>query len=131
VNYGPLAGVSTDVSPYGAARLAQTSLTDAPCSPIVFDDESAMTEPCFDAEPAPSWEAAWLPGVALAWVVAAGAVTAVELVTVGRVAPVVVAVDAIAAFLLPFALLWLVVSFVAPGDQPPRDEEDDKRGLLG
>jgi hypothetical protein len=68
-----------------------------------------------------------LPGVALAWVVPAGAVTAVELVTAGRVAPM-VAVDIIAAFLLPFALLWLVASFLAPGDQPSRGEEDDDGG---
>jgi hypothetical protein len=85
-------------------------------------------EPRFDAEPAPSRHHAILVRAALAWIICAVAVTVVELMTVGRLAPVVVAVDIVAAFLLPLPLLWLVVSFVLSADEPPRGEDDDGGG---
>ena len=113
----------------GAARQARASLTDAPfVLRFVFDGESDMTEPRFDAEPAPTRGDAVLVWVALAWVIPAATITVVELVTVGRLAPVARAVDIIAAFLLPFALLWLVLAFVQPGDEPPPDEDDNGGG---
>jgi hypothetical protein len=84
-----------------------------------------MTEPSFHAEPAPSGGHAVLMRVALAWIACAVAVTVVELVTVGRLVPVGVVVDIIAAFLLPFPLLWFVVAFVLPGGEPPRGDDDD------
>jgi hypothetical protein len=32
-------------------------------------------------------------------------------------------VDIIAAFLVPFALLWLLVTFLPPRDEPPGDDD--------
>jgi hypothetical protein len=87
-----------------------------------------MTEPSFDAEPALSREEAVLVRLTVGWIVLAASVTVVELATVGRLPPVVAAVDFIPAFLLPFVLLWLVIPFVQPGEEPPRGTDDDNGG---
>jgi hypothetical protein len=126
VNYGRSGGISADARPpldrQAAAHASDP--TDALSSPIRSPDESAMTEPRFDAEPAPSTGDPVLARLTLAWIVPAAAVTVVELLTVGRLTPMVLAADIIAAFLLPFALLGLVVFLVHPGDEPPHDDDD-------
>jgi hypothetical protein len=109
----------------GAAILAPTVLTDAP---FVFDDESAMMEPSFDAEPALSRAEPVLVRLAVAWIVLAAAVTVVELETVGRMPPGLAAVDVVSAFLLPFVLLWWVIPFLQPGEEPPGGSDDDDGG---
>lgn len=81
-----------------------------------------------EAQPAPSQRDPVLVYVAAAWCIPAAVVTVIALATVGKLNPVVVAVDVIAAFLLPFALLWLVLTFRQPGDEPPWGSDDNNRG---
>jgi hypothetical protein len=63
--------------------------------------------------------------VVAAWVVPAAILTVVTLITVGKLTPVAIAVDAVGAMLLPFGLVSLVVAFVLPNDDGPPEEDDD------
>ena len=65
---------------------------------------------------------------AFAWLVPAVILTVVQLVTMGKVTPVAVAFDAIAAIMLPFGLLSLAIAFATHTDDGPPPEEDGGGG---
>ena len=81
---------------------------------------------------------------AFAWLVPAIVLTAVQLITMGKVTPLAVAFDAIAAIMLPFGLLSLAIAFATHTDDgpppedgggggwgsPPKDEEPPPLGGL-
>ena len=70
-----------------------------------------------------------LATVASAWIVPAAVLTVVQLLAVGKLTPVVIAVDTVAAFLVPFGLLALVVAFERPHNgHPPADDDDNGGG---
>jgi hypothetical protein len=60
---------------------------------------------------------------AFAWVVPAVILTVVQLIADGRITPVAVAFDAIAAIMLPFGVLSLAIAFATHHDDGPPDEE--------
>lgn len=108
------------------ARLATAEWMNAGF--VLRFDGPAMRDPRSEALPAPSQRDPVLVYVAAAWCIPAAVVSFVALGTVGRLSPVVLAVDVIAAFLLPFALLWLVLTFLRTGEEPPRGSDDSGGG---
>lgn len=67
--------------------------------------------------------------VAFAWIIPAVVITVARLLAVGKLTPVVIALDTVAAFLVPFGLLALVVAFERPNNgHPPADDDSDNGG---
>lgn len=60
---------------------------------------------------------------AFAWLIPAVILTVVQLIADGKITPVAVAFDAIAAIMLPFGLLSLAIAFATQSDDGPTDEE--------
>ncbi len=60
---------------------------------------------------------------AFAWVIPAIVLTTVQLIADGRITPVAVAFDAIAAIMLPFGLLSLAIALATQTDDGPPEEE--------
>ncbi len=81
---------------------------------------------------------------AFAWLIPAVVLTVIQLITMGKVTPLAVAFDAIAAIMLPFGILSLAIAFATHTDDgpppedgggggwwsPPRDEEPPPLGGL-
>ncbi len=65
---------------------------------------------------------------AFAWVVPAVVLTVAQLATMGKVTPLAVAFDSIAAIMLPFGLLSLAIAFATSSDDGPAPEEDGGGG---
>lgn len=66
--------------------------------------------------------------LALVWIAAAVVVSIMALLAHGRLSAPVIAVDAIAAMLLPFGLLSLVLGFAREGGEGPRADDDGNGG---
>jgi hypothetical protein len=103
-----------------------------------------MNDRDFNAERRPPKRDTVLAKFAFAWLVPAIVLTVVQLITMGKVTPLAVALDAIAAIMLPFGLLSLAIAFATHTDDgpppedgggggwgsPPKDEEPPPLGGL-
>ena len=83
-----------------------------------------MNDRDFNAGSHPPKRDTVLAKFAFAWLVPAVVLTVIQLITLGRITPLAVAFDAIAAIMLPFGLLSLAIAFATNTDDdgpPPED----------